>query len=403
MTMAKRITDDVVRNLDPPEKGNRIIYDTEVSGFGVRVTAAGTRSFVLNYRNSNGHERRLTIGTYGRNEWGVAAARKRAGELRKKIAIGEDPLAEKGDKRQAATVKVLADRYLSDYALKNEKRSVRDDKSMIANIIKPKLGSMKVGAVRFSDIDRLHQNMRKTPYRANRTVALLSKMFSLAIKWDLRSDNPAKGIDRYHEEPRHRFLSQAELKRLFDALGNYPNQTLANVIRVLLLTGARSGEVLNATWGQFDLKNGVWDRPSSHTKQKKHHRVPLSAPVIQILADMYDDAAKSDDYVFPGKHPGKPLKELKSAWKKICKDADITGVRVHDLRHSFASILASTGFSLQMIGALLGHTQPQTTARYAHLFDEPLKEAVEKVGAIAMSSVEGEKYTLEPFRKKDAS
>ena len=395
--MAERITDDLVKSLKLPEKGNRIVYDTEVSGFGIRVTAGGDKSFVLNYRNADGRERRFTIGRYGRNKFSVMAARKRAGELRKEIAQGKDPVAEKKEKLQAATVKVLADRYLKEYALKNEKRSLRDDESMIDNIVKPKLGAMKVAAVRFSDIDRLHHSMSKTPYRANRTVALLSKMFSLAIRWDLRSDNPAKGIDRYHEEPRNRFLSEAEIKQLSDALGNYPNQKIANVIRMLLLTGARSGEVRNATWGQFDLKAGVWVRPSSHTKQKKYHRVPLSAPAMQLLAEIFDEKKKPEDYVFPGEKVGKPLQELKGAWAIIRKEADIPDVRIHDLRHSFASILASTGFSLPMIGALLGHSQTQTTARYAHLFDEPLREATERVGAVVMGGGGGDNVV--PLKK----
>lgn len=398
--MAKRITDDLVKSLKPPKKGNRITYDTEVAGFGIRMTAGGSRSFVLNYR-IDGRERRYTIGAYGRNEWSVKAARKRAGELRKKIEAGEDPQAVRVDKRQAATVKALADRYLKEHASK--KRSKRDDESMIDNIIKPKLGSMKVAAVRFTDIDKLHHSMSKTPYRANRTTALLSKMFSLSIRWEMRTDNPANGIERYHEEKRKRFLSQAEIDRLSDALVNYPNQTVANVIRMLMLTGARSGEVRNATWDQFDLNGGVWVKPSSHTKQKEDHRVPLSAPAMQLLADIYDEDKKPEDYVFPGKRPGKPLQELKGAWTKISKEAGITDVRVHDLRHTYASILASSGFSLPMIGALLGHTQTQTTDRYSHLIDEPLREATERVGAAVMGNREVKDDNVVPIQKDDAS
>ena len=142
-----------------------------------------------------------------------------------------------------------------------------------------------------------------------------------------------------------------------------------------------SFEVLSATWGQFDLEGGVWVKPSAHTKQKKEHRVPLSAPVIALLSEMKGEAGDGD-YLFPGRGDGGHLANLKKPWAAIRKAAKLEDVRVHDLRHSYASILASAGLSLPIIGALLGHTNPATTARYAHLFDEPLREATERVGEV---------------------
>ena len=165
--------------------------------------------------------------------------------------------------------------------------------------------------------------------------------------------------------------------RLTKALADYRDQTVANIIRLLLLTGARSGEVLAARWADIDLKEGIWTKPGATTKQKTEHRVPLSAPAMQLLASLPND----NEFVFPGRGGGHRT-DLKKPWPKICKAAKIAGVRVHDLRHTYASLLASAGFSLPMIGALLGHTQPQTTARYAHLFDDPLRKATESVGAI---------------------
>jgi integrase len=206
-------------------------------------------------------------------------------------------------------------------------------------------------------------------------------MFGLAIKWKWRTDNPAKGIERNPENKRHRYLTSAEVEGLMVALAGHPDQQAANIIRLLLLTGARRSEVQSARWDQFDLTSGVWTKPGATTKQKTQHRVPLSAPARQLLADLWAETEGSAEYVFPGRGGGHRV-EFKRDWAAICTGAGITGARIHDLRHSFASILASAGLSLPIIGALLGHTQPQTTARYAHLLDDPLRAATERVGAI---------------------
>src|SRR5205823_5777431 len=163
---------------------------------------------------------------------------------------------------------------------------------------------------------------------------------------------------------RNRYLAGDELRRLTDALATHPNQDAANAIRLLLLTGARRGEVLGASWDQFELKEGVWTKPSSHTKQKREHRVPLSAPTRQLLAEMRAKAEQRSEetgrlpspYVFPARTGGGPMVEIKTAWTALCKAAGLDGVRLHDLRHTYASVLASAGLSLPVIGALLGHT-----------------------------------------------
>ncbi len=166
-----------------------------------------------------------------------------------------------------------------------------------------------------------------------------------------------------------------------------------------MLTGARRGEVLSATWDQFDLEAGVWTKPSAHTKQKSEHRVPLSAPAMQLLSDMKATAA--GDCLFPGKSADQPLTEIKHFWAAICRKADIKDCRIHDLRHTYASILASAGLSLPVIGALLGHTQPNTTARYSHLFDDPLRQATERVGAVVTAAGNGK--TAEVVKLRDGS
>lgn len=390
MAETLKLTDALIRSLTAPARGNRVTYERgagAVRGFGVRVTAAGAKSFVLNY-TVTGRERRFTIGAYP--GWSVAAARDEARRLRQAIDRGEDPLGERIAIREAPTFDELCDRYIAEYAVR--KRTARGDESAIRRVLRPKLGSRKVASITFADIDALHRKatVENGPYAANRLLALLSKMFALAVRWGMRPDNPAKGVSRNPEERRYRYLSGDELRRLTEALAVHPNRLAANAVRLLLLTGARRGEVLGATWDQFDLAAGVWTKPSSHTKQKREHRVPLSAPAQQLLAEMKAEAELRAEkmkreisrYVFPARVGDGPMVEIKTAWAALCKAAGLSGVRIHDLRHTYASLLASAGLSLPIIGALLGHTQPGTTARYAHLFDDPLRAATERVAAI---------------------
>jgi integrase len=406
--MAEKLTDRIAKSAAAPADGKaqRIDYDTEVKGFGLRVTKGGARSFILNYR-AHGVERRCTIGSYP--DWRVSAAREEAKRLKRLVDQGRDPMGERHEERAAPTINELIARYLVEHAPRKRERSRQEDESLIRQWIRPALGKKKVADVRHADVERLHRKITETaptrgrkadgcPTRANRTAALLSKMFNLAIRWEMRADNPAKGIERNTEERRNRYLAGDELRRLTEALAVYPNQGAANAIRLLLLTGARRGEVLAASWDQFNLEAGVWVKPSSHTKQKREHRIPLSAPVRQLLAEMKGAAdrraaetrGEPSPFLFPARRGARDARlgapghmvEVKSAWRAICKLAGLSGVRVHDLRHSYASILASAGLSLPVIGALLGHTQPGTTARYAHLFDDPLRAATERVGAI---------------------
>jgi len=376
--MATKLTDKIMRSLALPASGNRIEYDTEVKGFGARVTSAGARSFVVNYR-IDGRERRLTVGSFP--DWTVAAAREQAKALKRRIDLGDDPMAERNAAKTAPTVQGLADRYLAEHATRKRERSAAEDESLLRQHILPRLGRLRVEAVRRADIEALHREVSKaTPIRANRALSLLTKMFNLAIGWELRADSPCRGIQKNPENKRERYLTPAELERLMAALAEHPYQSSACAVRLLLLTGARRNEVLAATWDQFDLAVGVWVKPASNTKQNKLHRVPLSAPARQLLSEMREKA--TGEALFPGRRGNDQQASLKTFWASICKAADIQGVRVHDLRHSYASYLASSGLSLPVIGALLGHSSPVTTQRYAHLLDDPLRVAAERVGAI---------------------
>lgn len=395
--MSKKLTDSLVKDLPLPASGNRITYDggeKAPRGFGVRVTAAGARSFILNYRTRSGRERRYTIGQFP--TWKTPAARQEAESLRRMIDRGEDPMAEKEADRAAKTVADMAKRFLEEHSeRKNRESTTSLYEGMIDKWVLPKLKHRKVAEITFSDIDDLHHCITRDggPYAANRALAVLSKMFNLAIRWQWRTDNPARGIERNQEIKRHRYLSPEEIKALLAAVNEHEDKQAANIIRLLLLTGARRGEVLNATWDQFDLKDGIWTKPGHTTKQKTEHRVPLSAPARQLLSTLHAAAKAADgempEWVFVGRVNGGPREGIKGPWAEICKAAGLIGpkaVRVHDLRHSYASILASAGMSLPIIGQLLGHTQPATTARYAHLFDDPLRTATDRVGSIVDAS-----------------
>lgn len=368
-----------------------IIFDGEIPGFGVRCTSGGAISYFLDYRvkaddpqgnpNPNaGEQQRITIGRYikGQGAAGTSpeAARIAALKLREDVRKGNDPLAEKKKKLHQPKMAELRESYLKDYAEKHKRPgSVRNDRSILDNIIVPNLGDRRVADITKRDIEKLRDSLAGTPYHANHTLALLSKMFSLAVEWKLRADNPVRGAKRFAEEKRERWLSAKELKDLFKVLDGYEDKEAANALRLIAFTGARKGEVLAAKWEQFDLINGRWIKPSSHTKQKQKHAAPLSAAALKLLKKMRQTADPNEPHLFPGRFPGKPLENLKQHWPKIRKAAGLPDVRVHDLRHTFASHLVSSGVSLPTVGALLGHASPLTTQRYAHLSDESMRAA----------------------------
>ena len=389
------LTDSAIKRLSPPAKGSRIFYDDTVKGFGCRVTTAGARAFVLNYRTNAGRERRYTIGAFP--DWQTTAARAEAKRLKLEIRVnGADPVGGLQAARGEPTVADMVERYIEEHLPKKRPGSQAEDLGLIKQWILS-LRHLGVAAVKIEDVDNLHRKITRsgTPYRANRVLALLSKMFALAsTRWRWRADNPCRGVERNQEVKRTRYLTAAELERLTVALANYTDQQAANIVRLLLLTGARRTEVLAARWDDFDLESGVWVKPGATTKQKTEHRVPLSAPARALLASLPHDGA----YVFPGPKGAPCRADLKKPWPAICRAAGIKGVRLHDLRHTYASVLASSGQSLPIIGALLGHTQPATTARYAHLIDDPLRAATETAGAVITGSTKGNCSTVEQLK-----
>lgn len=323
----------------------------------------------------------MTLGRYGTLM--PDEARKRARIQLGEVAAGHDPARERRDKLNRPKVSVLAKDYLNYHAnLKKRVSTAREDKRMIDTIIVPRFGNQKVEEISARDIDRLMKKMAATPYQANRVRSLLSKMFVISISWGWRTDNPVKSVMRYNETSRERWLDQKELLRLWAVLAEHPNQKHANIVRLLILTGARVGEVRQARWEQFDLDTGVWTKPSHATKQKRLHHFPLSEATLDLLMEIRRIAKKDAEWVFPGAVAGHPTREIKRFWSEARTLASLPDIRLHDLRHTFASQLVSRGTSLVIVGRLLGHTQPQTTMRYAHLADDPLRVVANEFSAL---------------------
>jgi len=206
-------------------------------------------------------------------------------------------------------------------------------------------------------------------------------MLALAVMWKMRPDNPCRGVERNGEDKRQRYATAAEVKRLSKALAEHDDRDAADIFTILLLTGARRGEVLKARWNDFDLDKGVWTKPGATTKIRTTHVVPLSAAVIALLSSR----EKISEFVFAGRVGGHRV-EIKANWRRICKAAKINGLRVHDLRHSYASALVNAGASLPLIGSMLGHAQASTTLRYSHLLDATQRQAAEQVAAEMLSA-----------------
>lgn len=373
-----KFTKRFVETITPDSEKTLIFWDTELKGFGVVVLPSGRRTYCVQYRNADRVKKRLKVGVHGHitTEEARELAKKHLG----RVAHGEDLVESAKQMRALATIDELAQDYIERHGQKKRAKSLNGDKNILENIILPAIGSFKVKAITRRNLETLHLQLEETPYQANRVLALLSKMFSLAIAWGWREDNPVRGIEKYQEEKRDRWLNDEELQRFFEVLDQYPGHITACVFKFLLFTGARKGEALQATWDQFDLERGVWTKPSHLTKQKKIEHLPLSEEALDILYTLKKINPKDSLYLFPGRISGEPLKEIKTFWKTVLKKASLENVRIHDLRHTHASHLVSSGLSLSIVGKLLGHTQASTTQRYAHLADEPLRQAAALFG-----------------------
>jgi len=401
MPKRMKLNDKAVREPLPVKGRDYQIFDVDVRGFAVCIYRSGGRAFTLDYRYA-GRQRRMTIGRWP--EWTVTAARERARQLRREIDEGGDPLAGKSELRTAPRISDMIERYTAEHVVKLAPANATNQKAMLTKLVVPLWGNKLVTDITKNDVAKLLakiaegrarpskvkpnnrarklQGPKPTPVRANRVGEVLRKMFTLAIDWGWREDNPASGFHRRIETERERFLSPQEIVRLASALDDASDQRAAGIIRLCMLTGARLGEVRQSRFEQFNLELGVWSKPAATTKQRKVHRVPVSSDVAGIVRQRQLLVPSGNPWLFPGDVPGQPVKEIRHFWRQVQKIADLPDVRIHDLRHTFASLLVSGGASLEMIGKLLGHTQMQTTQRYAHLMDSPLRAGVDAVAHI---------------------
>ena len=368
------------RTIDGAASGTKDMYywDNDLKGYGLKVTPPGKKVFLIQYRlgGRGGRSRRYTIGPYGSltPDQGRVEARRLLGL----IASGVDPADERDRKRFDLKMGALLDRFVSEHVVPKLKRRTAEEYIRSIDIhIRPRLAHRLVSDVKKSEISRLHHSMRDKPFQANRVLALLSKFFNWCEKNGFREDgtNPCRHVDKYKERQRERFLNHAELLSLGEVLKLAEEQNLATpwaiaAIRLLSLTGARLSEILTLKWEYLDFAAGVARLPDSKTGAKT---IYLSPPALELLNEL--QRLEGNPYVICGLKEGRHLVNLQKPWTRIRELANMSDVRIHDLRHSFASIAVSSGMSLPMIGALLGHSQPQTTARYAHLADDPLKLA----------------------------
>jgi len=398
--MRGKITKRSVDGLKPGVGGaEAMLWDVELKGFGVRVQRGGTKSYVLHYRAGAGRGaplRKLTIGRHG-SPWTPETARREAKRLLGLIEGGADPAADKLARKEAPTIAELAERFLAEHAeAKRKTSSAAEYRRLLDKIILPALGKRKAADVSRADVTKLHHANRAAPYQANRVLAVLSKMFNLAERWGLRPDgsNPCRHVERFAERKRERMLSTSELARLGGALASYDGSPYAvAAVKLLVFTGARLGEVLGLRWTWIDLERGEARLPDSKSGVKTLHLPP---PALSILAEL--PRLNGNPYVIAGAKEGAALVNLEKPWRAIRAAAGLDDVRLHDLRHAFASVAASSGMGLPIIGKILGHSQPATTARYAHLASDPVKAAAAAIAgkiAAAMASGSGDLGTSE--------
>jgi len=396
------------RALDQAEPLSRpyFIWDGELRGFGIRVDPSGRKSFVLRYRpkgyGAAGPKRFVTIGRYG--VLTADEARNRAREILGAVATGGDPAADLAEKRAALTFKEVVDLFLKEHVGAKRKRSTGlGYASLLTKYAVPALGNRKADAVTRAAVAHLHSKLEDKPNQANRLLAVIGSLFTFAERRGLTPEhrNPAKRIEKFPEERRERFLTSNALERLGAAIregatvgipwrddGDKPRskhlpkeesqRTLisadaAAALRLLIFTGARLREILDPRWEYVDLERGLLLLPGSKTGRKT---IVLNRPALEIL----QKHPRVASFVIGGNTRDRPRADLKKPWFAVSRRAGLEGVRLHDLRHTFASIGAGASLGLPIVGKLLGHSQPQTTARYAHLDADPLLRASNIIG-----------------------
>ena len=430
--MQDKLTKTVIDKAAAVDGKDLWIWDTKTTGFGLRVRPNGRKVYVVEYRPGEGGrattKRRYTIGQHG-SPWTVDTARTEAKRVLALVEQGEDPAAEKQAGKKAETMDELCKRFLTDHAeAKRKSRTADEYRRLIDRIITPAMGKRKAKDITRQDVAKLHHQYRATPYQANRVLAVLSKLFNLAEAWGIRPDgtNPCRHVEKFTESKRERMLSADELSALGDALrsaelvwakgqeidrqliaareakdrplcaerradrkalGDLVSSAAVAAIRLLVFTGARMTEVLTLKWEWVNVERGEARLPDSKTGAKTLHLPPPALAVLEALTP-----EKGNPFIIVGQKAGAHLTDLEKPWQAIRQAAGLGDVRLHDLRHAFASVAASSGMGLPIIGKMLGHTQAQTTARYAHLASDPVKAAAASVAGKIAAAMEGKPF-----------
>jgi integrase len=381
------INDTSIKRLRNSEEAERdeYIFDDEVRGFfAKRNKGTGNISFGIQYKR-DGRNRRYHIGRHP--TLNVASARKEAKKVAAKVELGEDPATDRQDRRTAPTVRELCVEFMDDYVRPQLKEGTVSNYESLFNLhILPVLGGRKIAEIGRSDVARLHKKMKDKPATANRVVTLLSKLCNYAENLGYRplNSNPTR-IPRYKEKARERYLSPAELARLGASLKanqeRHPEVVL--LARLLAVTGCRRMEIQGLPWS--DVGTDVIHLHDAKTGDREVH---LTAPAKLLLAEAKENS--ESEWVIPGRVEGRPMVNPNKPWKRITLEADLEGLRFHDLRHTLASVAVGEGMSLPIIGAVLGHTSHDATARYAHLARDPVKAAAEETAVMVWDSMESD-------------
>ena len=407
--ISKRAVDALVC---PVGKDRDFLWDNALAGFGVAVFPSGNKAYVAQYRK-DGRSRRVTIGDHGRLT--PDEARSQAKTILGAVETGADPIEDRRAARAVRTFREVAEDFMRLHvAAKRKGGTLQAYEVLLRKHIIPALGSKRIVDVRRGDVLRMHARNTDAPGAANRALSLVSAIWNWAARQGevAFADNPAKGIERNREQKSERFLTTSELARLGAALAEGAVDGLpydvdeskpkakhapkadkrrtrldpfaVAAIRLLILTGARLREILNSKWSQVDLERGVIFLADSKTGKKSLY---LSAAAQAVLASI--PRIEGNAHIIAGAKDGAPRADLKKPWAAVCRVAGLEGVRIHDLRHSFASFGAGASLGLPIIGKLLGHSQAATTHRYAHLDADPLRRAVDTIGATISAAMGG--------------
>lgn len=375
-----KLTKRLIESTPIPTK-DILLWDSDVKGFICKITPTGKRVYFVYYRTHDGRQRKPKIGDHG--SMTCEEARLIAQRWLNEVSQGGDPSAHKAMVKTLPTLKDLAKRYMTEHAPRKKASSQKEDARLWEQYILPALGDFKVSAITRADIINLQNSVQHLSTTANRILSLISKALNLAELWGYRPDNsnPCRHVKKYKENKRERFLSQEEIARLNQVLleeerSKQELPSVLNAIRLLLLTGCRLNEILSLRWQEVDIDRSCLSLSDSKTGKRTVYLSPQALDLLSTMPRMLDNP-----YVVAGKNKGAHLINLQKPWRRIRNKAGLNNVRIHDLRHTFASVAAASGLSLPMIGALLGHSQTQTTARYAHLVGQPLLEAVGKIGS----------------------